>query len=226
MSEALKGASDEKLRSEYEKDYHTAQERASHIHQQVIDLCNLTEDVGAMAFPVINFTRLRGNGYAKVVAFLLTGIAAAGVRPDTPFHMNNGTPKKYPADDDSYRYMEYNAIGGGMRVIYDADTQSLFLSVHYAKPALLRADGGQPDETTLANIRAAYRLTHALLKKHSEGDIARYLNEPGISDGKWTKRREEMALKARTSPAFVAWLHNKNAKQDKASTLDAYNIAI
>src|SRR5207253_1969176 len=47
------------------------------------------------------------------------------------------------------REVPVNLIGGGTRVIYDSPNQELFLSVHYAKPALLRASGGETEETDL-----------------------------------------------------------------------------
>jgi hypothetical protein len=220
----LKKATAEQLKEEYEADYKTAEEKKAHIHQNVIKLCDATEMVGTITYEVINVTTLATKGYTKLVEFLLTSLLEGGIRPDTPFHNNDES--KYPLDTaDPLRYMEYNVIGGGMRLVYDATTPAMFLSSHYSDPAKLNG-GGDTHGDRLANIAAKLKIAHNILKKHSDGTIFNAVNNPNLSEKQWQHICDQLALKARESEAFIAWLKNKNARQDKTTVLQWYNVII
>jgi hypothetical protein len=67
-----------------------------------------------------------------------------------------------------YRYVEYNVIGGGMRMIFDSKSSNLFLSCHYSAPALVTASGAG-EQISLEAILKGLKKTHKNLKNHSEG---------------------------------------------------------
>jgi hypothetical protein len=204
-------ATPEILKDAYERDYHTAEERRNHVHTQVINIVNRNETLNGTPYPVIDFTTLIVKGCKKVVDFLLESFQAAGVRPDTPFHKNEES--KYIISTDMYRYVEYNVIGGGMRLIYDSKKEQLFLSCHYSTPALITASGaGSTESTSLEAILRGLKKTHKNLKNHSEG---KYFGED--------QNTQHLEAIARGDPAFKAWLMNKNSRQAEA-TLQAYGL--
>jgi hypothetical protein len=141
----IEKASPEKLKEAYEQDYKTEAERRDHVHTQVIKIVNKTQTIGGISYPVIDLTTLIAKGCKKVVDFLLDRFQVAGVRPDTPFHKNEEA--KYIISTDGYRFVEYNVIGGGMRLIYDSKKDYLFLSSHYSTPALIVASGAGSAES-------------------------------------------------------------------------------
>ncbi len=219
----LKSASDAEFKNEYAADYGTALQKAAHVHRKMYTLSGTTEAIGAITYPVLNLSTLRTAGYTKLVVFLLKAFTEAGVRPDTPFHNND--EDKYIKDlIDSYRYMEFNCIGGGMRLVYDATMNNLFLSAHYSDPVIIRANGGSVDGGDLDTLLAALKLTHKLVKLHSDSSMYTFLNTG--SAAVQTTRRDTAALQARRSPAFIGWLQNKNSRQDAGTIQDWYNIKI
>jgi hypothetical protein len=207
----IEKASPEKLKEAYEQDYKTPAERLNHVHTQVINIVGQTQTIVGTPYPVIDLTILINRGCKKVVDFLLDSFAAAGVRPDTPFHKNE--ENKYIVSTDSYRYVEYNAIGGGMRLIFDAKSNNLFLSSHYSTPALLIASGaGSAEEIALDAIIKGLKKTHKNLKNHSEG----------VYFGA-NQNNQHLEALARNDPPFKAWLMNKNSAQ-AVETLEAYGL--
>jgi hypothetical protein len=199
------------LKEAYEQDYKTAAERLSHVHTQVINLVGQTQTIGGIIYPVIDLTRLNNIGCKKVTDFLLESFKAAGIRPDTPFHKNEEV--KYIVSTDSYRYVEYNVIGGGMRLIFDSKSSNLFLSSHYSTPALIIASAAASTEaTSLAAILKGLKKTHKNLKNHSEG----------VNFGPGMNTQHLTAL-ARSDPPFKAWLLNKNSAQ-AVDTLKSYGL--
>ncbi|OOG37524.1 hypothetical protein [Rhodanobacter sp. C05] len=209
----LEKAADANIRSAYEQDYKTAAEKKDHIHRQVYGLVNQTQIITGVAYPVIDLSILKTKAptYGNVVQFLIKSFKAAGVRPDTPFHMN--LESKYPVDVvNTYRYVEYNVIGGGMRLIYDATSTNLFLSAHYSDPALLIASSEDSEEQLeLNDIMTSLRITQKHLVGHSEGTYF---------DGSYDDR---LVSYAQTDPAFRGWLLNKNSAQATA-TLEKYGL--
>jgi hypothetical protein len=207
----IEKASPEQLKKAYEQDYKTTAERRDHVHTQVINIVRQTETINGVQYPVIDLTILINKGCKKVTDFILEGFKAAGVRPDTPFHKN--LEVKYTVSTDSYRYVEYNVIGGGMRLIFDAKTSHLFLSSHYSTPALMTASGaGSAESVSLTAILKGLKKTHKNLKKHSEGV---YFGPD--------KNDQHLEAIARSDPAFKAWLLNKNSAQ-ATDTLKAYGL--
>lgn len=207
----IEKASPEKLKEAYEQDYKTPAERLGHVHTQVINIVGQTQTINGVQYPVIDLTVLITNSCKKVTDFLLDCFNAAGIRPDTPFHKNEEL--KYIVSTDSYRYVEYNVIGGGMRLIFDSKTSNLFLSCHYSTPALITASGaGNAESVTLTAILKNFKKTHKNLKNHSEG--------VNFGPGMNTKHLEAIA---RADPPFKAWLLNKNSAQ-AVSTLEAYGL--
>lgn len=209
----LDKAADSNIRSAYEQDYKTDREKRDHVHRQVYGLVNRTQTITGVAYPVIDLSLLKTLKYSNVVVFLIKSFKAAGVRPDTPFHMNSES--KYPVDAvNTERYVEYNVIGGGMRLIYDATSVNLFLSAHYSDPALLTASSDDSEEQLeLNDIMASQRVTHRNLVSHSNGTYF---------DGSYED--EQLISFARSDPAFRGWLQNKNSGQFK-STLQKYGLA-
>jgi hypothetical protein len=208
----IEKASPEKLKEAYEQDYKTAAERRDHVHTQVINIVGQTQTINGVQYPVIDLTILINNGCKKVTDFLLDSFKAAGVRPDTPFHKNEEV--KYTVSTDSYRYVEYNVVGGGMRLIFDSKTSNLFLSSHYSTPALITASGaGSAESVSLAAILKGLKKTHRNLKKHSEG----------VNFGP-DRNDQHLESIARSDPAFKAWLLNKNSAQ-AVETLKAYGLS-
>jgi hypothetical protein len=208
----IEKASPEKLKEAYEQDYKTEAERRGHVHTQVIKIVDKTETIGGISYPVIDLTTLIAKGCKKVVDFLLDRFQAAGVRPDTPFHKNEEA--KYIISTDGYRYVEYNVIGGGMRLIYDSKKDCLFLSSHYSTPALIVASGaGSAESVSLAAIQQGLKKTHKNLKNHSEG---KYFGAD--------KNTQHLEALARADPTFKSWLMNKNSRQ-APETLRAYGLS-
>ncbi len=207
----LDKAADANIRSAYEQDYKTDRDKRDHIHRQVYGLVDQTRIITGVTYPVIDLSVLRTKKYGNVVMFLLKAFKAAGVRPDTPFHMNSES--KYPVDaGNSYRYVEYNVIGGGMRLIYDATTSNLFLSAHYSDPSLLTASTDDSEEQLeLNDIMTSLRVTQKHLLGHSNGSYF---------DG---THGDRLISYARSDPAFRGWLLNKNSGQF-ADTLKQYGL--
>jgi hypothetical protein len=207
----IEKATPEILKEAYEQDYHTPVERQSHVHTQVINIVNQTKTIGGIPYPIVDLTTLVAKGCKKVVDFLLDSFQAAGVRPDTPFHKNEES--KYIVSTDSYRYVEYNVIGGGMRLIYDSKKGELFLSCHYSTPALITASGaGSAESVALDAVLKGLKKTHKNLENHSEG---KYFGDD--------QNIQHLEAIARADPAFKAWLLNKNSRQ-AVSTLQAYGL--
>jgi hypothetical protein len=207
----IEKATPEILKDAYERDYHTPAERRDHVHTQVINIVNKSETIGGIPYSVIDLTTLVAKGCKKVVDFLLESFQAAGVRPDTPFHKNEES--KYIISTDMYRYVEYNVIGGGMRLIYDSKKDQLFLSCHYSTPALVIASGaGSTESASLSAILKGLKKTHKNLKNHSEGT---YFGAD--------QNNQHLEAIPRADPAFKAWLMNKNSRQAE-STLQAYGL--
>ena len=207
----IEKASPAQLKDAYEQDYKTPAERLGHVHTQVINIVGQTQTINGVQYPVIDLTILIANGCKKVSDFLLDSFKAAGVRPDTPFHKNEET--RYIVSTDSYRYVEYNTIGGGMRLIFDSKSNNLFLSCHYSTPALITGSGaGSAESVSLAAILKGLKKTHKNLKNHSEG--------VNFGPGMNTQHLEAIA---RADPPFKAWLLNKNSAQ-AVETLQAYGL--
>jgi hypothetical protein len=211
--ENIETATPSQLKQAYSQDYKTPAERRKHVHPQVIRIVDQTERISGVPelYPVVDFTVLSNKGCWNVSNFLLDSFKAAGVRPDTPFHQNN--EQKYLVSLDSYRYVEYNVIGGGMRLIYDSKKGHLFLSCHYSAPALITASGaGSAEATGLAEFKQGLKKTHKNLKDHSEGKYQ------GAD-----RNTQHLEALARGDPAFQAWLTNKNSRQS-VETLQAYGL--
>ena len=207
----IEKASPETLKTAYEQDYKTPADRLGHVHTQVINIVGQTQTINGVQYPEIDLTVLVANGCKKVVDFLLDSFKLAGVRPDTPFHKNEEA--KYIVSTDSYRYVEYNVIGGGMRLIFDSKSGNLFLSCHYSTPALVTASGaGSAEQVSLQAILKGLKKTHKNLKNHSEG----------VNFGPNMNTQHLEAI-ARADPPFKAWLLNKNSAQ-AAETLEAYGL--
>jgi hypothetical protein len=207
----LEKAASSTIRSAYEQDYKTDREKRDHIHRQVYDLVGRTVRITGTDYPVIDLSVLKTKKYSNVVNFLINSFKSAGVRPDTPFHMN--TESKYPVDVlNAYRYVEYNVIGGGMRLIYDATTTNVFLSAHYSDPAQIIASVEDSEEQLeLNDIMTSLRLTQKNLVGHSEG-----IYFDGTHD-------DRLVMYARNDPAFRGWLLNKNSGQ-VTDTLKKYGL--
>jgi hypothetical protein len=208
----LDKAADSNIRSAYEQDYKSDRDKRDHIHRQVYGIVNRNQTITGVVYPVIDLSDLKTKKYGNVVMFLIKSFKGCGLRPDTPFHMN--AESKYPVDMvNTYRYVEYNVIGGGMRLIYDADSANVFLSAHYSDPALLVASTDDSDEQLeLNDIMAGMRVTQKNLVGHSEGTYF---------DGSHDDR---LVSYARSDPAFRGWLLNKNSSQAEA-TLKKYGLA-
>lgn len=207
----LEKAASSTIRSAYERDYKTAVEKRDHIHRQVYNLVDEEQVFNGITYPVIDLSVLKTK-YSNVMQFLLTSFKAAGVRPDTPFHMNQES--KYPVDmANSYRYVEYNVIGGGMRLIYDATLGNLFLSAHYSDPSLVIAStDDSAEQLDLNDIMTSLRLTQRNLERHSDGTYF---------DGSYDDR---LIMYARSDSAFRGWLLNKNSGQ-VTDTLRKYGLS-
>jgi hypothetical protein len=219
------GASDTQFKNAYEEDYSTAQQKAVHLHRIMYQFSGTNEVIGTITYPVLNMSTLARGGYTKLADFLLRSLKEAGIRPDTPFHKNE--EGKYPAaNGDDYRYMEYNTIGGGMRLVVDFKLGVIFLSAHYTDPVAIRADGGTGYGGAIDTLLTHMRLTRMLMQSHANGDTFNAMNEPGISEAERARRCEKYTGWKQRSPAFTAWLHNKNAAQDKQTILDWYSELI
>ena len=215
------------LKALYEQDYKTELEKSKHIHRHVYSLSGTTAAVGTKTFPIINLSQLNRTSHTTLATFLKDRISASGIRPDTPFHKNDdATPKYTDAGVNSYRYMEYNTIGGGMRLVYDHVAGEVFLSSHYSDPALIRADGGSAELTWLQGLIARFSATWHLMYDHSEGIVYNNLHDDTVADDVIETRRDQVRIASRASPAFIAWLGNKNSAQSKKAVLDLYNLAI
>lgn len=204
----LDKASDLTLRSAYEQDYKTEREKKDHVHRQVIDIVNKKKLIAGTNYEVIDLGVLRQKKYSNVANFLQNAIKSGGVRPDTPFHQN--LESRYPVDVvNSYRYVEYNVIGGGMRIVFDSESRSMFLSAHYSSPALIEGTGD--DEFVVADLACTLAVTQQNLRRHSDGTFF------GAED------QSDLWMYPKRDPAFKAWLENKNSCQAQ-STLKAYNL--
>lgn len=208
----LEKAASSTIRSAYERDYKTDREKRDHIHRQVYGLVDEDVVINGITYPVIDLSVLTTEKYGNVVQFLITAFKAAGVRPDTPFHMNSES--KYPVDMvNTYRYVEYNVIGGGMRLIYDVTLGNLFLSAHYSDPSLVIAStDDSAEQLELNDIMTSLRLTQRNLERHSDGT---YFD--GTHDDK-------LITYARSDSAFRGWLLNKNSGQ-VTDTLKKYGLS-
>jgi hypothetical protein len=66
------------------------------------------------------------------------------------------------------RYVEYNVIGAGMRLIFDSKSSNLFLSCRYSTHALVTtSDVGAGEQISLEAILKGWRKTPKNLKNHS-----------------------------------------------------------
>jgi hypothetical protein len=223
--DAAKGATDKQFKDAYAEDYGTAQQKAVHLHRIMYTFCNANETIDTIQYPVLNLSTLQTGGYAKLVLFLLSAFTEAGIRPDTPFHNND--EGKYPAAAaDPYRYMEYNTIGGGMRLVFDCTRGAIFLSAHYSDPVVIRANGGTAQAGDVDTLITQLRFTKMIMQGHSDGTTYADINKPGQSDKERENKCKKYAAWAKRSPAFKAWLHNKNAAQDKVTVQDWYNEMI
>lgn len=200
------------IRSAYERDYKTDIQKRDHVHRQVYNLVAKQQIINGIAYPVIDLSVLNTKEHSNVSQFLLTSFKAAGVRPGTPFHEN--TEAKYPVDAvNSFRYVEYNVIGGGMRLIYDASLGNLFLSAHYSDPALITAStDDSAEQLELNDVMTSLRVTQKHLVCHSDGTYF---------DGTYD---DKLVMYARSDPAFRGWLLNKNSGQ-VIDTLRKYGLS-
>ncbi|MCC5068986.1 hypothetical protein VDF90_09390 [Xanthomonas campestris pv. raphani] len=204
----LTKASDLTLRSAYEQDYKTDREKKDHVHRQVINIINKKIRISGIDYDVIDLGVLRQQKYSNVANFLQNAIKNGGVRPDTPFHQN--LELRYPVDAvNSYRYVEYNVIGGGMRIVFDSETRAMFLSAHYSSPALITDSSA--DECIVADIACTLAVTQQNLRRHSDGTFF------GLED------QSDLWIYPKRDPVFKAWLENKGSCQAQ-STLKAYNL--
>lgn len=223
----LKAVRAEELKLAYEEDLKKTPTSpgvviTEHVHDQVAKFCNETSVVGTITYDVIDLQQLNDDGCPNTARFLMDKLEQAGVRPDTPFH-NNDEQRYPPQGAVWYRYVELNAIGGGMRLIYDSVTPALFLSCHYSYPARVMSGAGALGND-FATYMATLRSLFVRLRNHSEGVYGRFLEK---DNGKSREdRREELALGARLSPMFITWLGNKNSAQNKELVLDHYNLKI
>jgi len=192
-----------------------------HVHSQIAKKCNKTSAVGAITYDEIDLKVLEDKQCYTTAAFLMNCFQERGIRPDTPFHNND--EERYPVDLSWTRYVEYNVIGGGMRLIYDSTTPALFLSCHYSYPARVTCSGGGAFSATFATMLGELRLTYLRLKGHSDGSYSAFMQE---DPNKFDKRAKALALQARRSPQFIEWLKNKSARQDKSIVKTLYNLDI
>lgn len=207
----------------FEADYKNDAQKKEHVHRKIYLFSGETEDINGITYPVLNMSTLSAHPYVKLVDFLWRRFQLAGVRPDTPFHANDEN-RYQPLGMDPYRYMEFNTIGGGMRLVFDSTSNDIFLSAHYSDPAVLRAAAGSVDRTNLDNLVTVFSRTHVRVKRHSDGSIARAFRK--VAPENLEALRDQAALQAAQSPAFIEWLKNKNSGQDRAHVQRLYKIPI
>lgn len=192
-----------------------------HVHHQVAKKCDSTSIVGAKTYDEIDLKVLEDKQCYTTAAFLMTCLQERGIRPDTPFHNND--EERYPLDPNWTRYIEYNVIGGGMRLIYDSTTPALFLSCHYSYPARVTCSGGGTFSAAFATMLGELHLTYLRLKGHSDGSYSNFVQQ---DPNKFDSRTKKLAIEARRSPQFIEWLKNKSAHQDKSIVKTLYNLDI
>lgn len=162
--EELKKGTKQQFKKRFSND-----ESASELQTRLIALCDSTFILSGMEFGEIDLSKLRDSGLKKLVEYILESLQhELGIRPDTPWHEN--LEARYPADPEKLsRYMELNALGGGMRLVFDSETKNLFLTVHYALPALLVASE-KPESLELAQIIVSLTATHQRMEQAMKPD--------------------------------------------------------
>jgi hypothetical protein len=227
-----------------------AESPLEHIHGAILTLCNAGFDNprnrAGMNNLVINLSTLQAD-YSNIQLFFRNSLAdgAISFRPDTPIHAND--EGRYPGgkldDRADYRprHFEFGAVGGGMRVVFDNDTEEIYISAHYSFPGKLTATAASVEEEWLLGAKARLNGECLIMTDHASGATRKQRDEitrlrglaadgekRGLSlttrdaGGKAAQLDRTLALRASRNKAFSAWLRDPRAHMSRADISELY----
>jgi len=223
-----------------------------HIHGAILNLCNAGFDKprirAGLNNLVIDLSTLQSS-YSNIELFFRNALADGEIsfRPDTPIHAND--EGRYPGGklkdrpDWRPRHFEFGAVGGGMRVVFDNDTEEIYISAHYSFPGKLVATAGSAQEDWLLTTKARLNGECLIMIDHSSGETRKQREEinrlrdlviqgqgKGLSvttrDGTRKADTLEQSLKLRASrnKAFSTWLRDPKAFMSQKQISELYGL--
>jgi hypothetical protein len=223
-----------------------------HIHGAILNYCNEGFDKprtrAALPEFLINLSALQKK-YSNIELFFREALAEGKVcfRPDTPIHGND--EGRYPGGrlrdraDQRPRHFEFGAVGGGMRVVFDKDTEEIYISAHYSFPGRLVADGGSTEADWLLTAKARLDRECSIMIDHSSGETykqreevkrLRKLAAEGRSKGlsvapvdatsKADRLEQSLLIRASSNKAFNTWLRDPKAFMSAEARNQLYGL--
>jgi hypothetical protein len=223
-----------------------------HIHGAILNLCNAGFDRprtrAGLRNLVINLSTVN-DPYSNIALFFRNALADGEIafRPDTPIHANN--EGRYPGGtlqdrlNHRARHFEFGAVGGGMRVVFDHETDELYISAHYSYPGRLTADAGSVEEDWLLTTKARLSGECDIMIDHSTGKTREQREEieklrakaaegrdkglfiaPGDVAAKADALERTLRIRATRNRAFNTWLHDPQAFMPAQQRLELYGI--
>lgn len=240
------------LKSCFDQDFDT-DKPMDHIHGAVLNFCNPGFDKprtrAAMHNLTIDLSSLAAR-YSNIDLLFRESLADGQIkfRPDTPLHGND--EGRYPGGklsdriDNRPRHFEFGAVGGGMRVVFDNDTEELYISAHYSYPGMLVATAGSKEASWLMTVKARLNGECAMMEAHSEGatrktrdeiERLRAVHEQGrrkgvsastlaVPLGKIAELERSLQNRAVRNHAFTAWMRDPQSQMTARSINDLYGI--
>ncbi|PTU74379.1 hypothetical protein [Pseudomonas mangrovi] len=223
-----------------------------HIHGALLALCNPGFDKprtrAAIQKPVLDLSLLQAR-FSNIELFFRNALAEGAIsfRPDTPIHGNDegryeGGSQRDRIDQRA-RHFEFGAVGGGMRVVFDADLEEIYISAHYSYPARLTAAPGSAQEDWLLTTKARFCRECWVMADHSAGVTRQQSDEAGrlrelsseakqkglgqtAVDGE--RRANQLAdslhLRAVRNRAFNAWLYDPKSNMTPELRKQIYGL--
>jgi hypothetical protein len=130
-----------------------------------------------------------------------------------------------------------------MRVVFDVDTEEIYISAHYRYPGRLIAEAGSAQEDWLLTTKRRLLNECGIMADHSSGatrkqreeiDRLRALAVRGKEAGLYVGPRETTAradvldrslkLRATSNKAFAAWLRDPKAYMSKEAVHELYGV--
>lgn len=223
-----------------------------HIHGALLALCNPGFDKprtrAAISKPVLDLSLLQTR-FSNIELFFRNALAEGAIsfRPDTPIHGNDEDRYEGGSQrdriDQRARHFEFGAVGGGMRVVFDADLEEIYISAHYSYPARLIAAPGSAQEDWLLTTKARFCRECWVMADHSasvtrqQSDEAERLRElsseakqRGLGqtaiDGERRAKQltDSLHLRAVRNRAFNAWLYDPKSQMTPESRKRIYGL--
>jgi hypothetical protein len=224
----------------------------NHIHGAILNLSNSGFDNARrranMTGLVIDLSKLHGS-YSNIELFFRNALSdgAISFRPDTPIHAND--EGRYPGGrvqdrlDGLPRHFEFGAVGGGMRVVFDNDTEEVYISAHYSFPGRLVATAGTAQAGWLETTKARLNSECCIMADHSGGETRKVKDEIdrlrslagdaerknlhfAVTDpaGKAAALENSLRTRASRNKAFRAWLNDSKACMSRAQISALYGL--